>query len=256
MYSKGIENIINITKLNKSRKECNVKVKMLSSNARQKMISTIKANIKTLSTLKKEGYQKPGKLKFKSQKNVIEYKHPTNDIVIKWDKKNRVKIPGVGLVRVRGLHQFFGSSGIEIANARLIRRADGYFIQFITFWPKEYRYSKVKKAEIIGVDLGCANTVTFSNGEKIDVNFGETERLKRLQKRISRKKKCETRRKKRSKSYYRERAKLQKEYQKLTNKKQHAANQIIGELRKYAHVVSQDDPIHDWHQNGHGRAVQ
>lgn len=83
VYADGTEKITEITKLNKHHEECNVTIRVLSSNARQKMISNIKANIKTLNTLKKEGYQKPGKLKFKSEKNTVDYKSPKNDVIIK-----------------------------------------------------------------------------------------------------------------------------------------------------------------------------
>lgn len=68
---------------------------------------------------------------------------------------------------------------------------------------------------------------------------GETERLKRLQKQLARQKKG-------SNNRYKTKKLLQREYQKMTNRKTDAANKIVAELLQHEKVYMQDEQINNW----------
>ena len=49
---------------------------------------------------------------------------------------------------------------------------------------------------------------------------------------------------------------MEKEYQKLTNRKNDPANKTITRFCEYETNVIQDEQLHSWHKGGHGKAVQ
>lgn len=76
--------------------------------------------------------------------------------------------------------------------------------------------------------------VTTSEGEKLDATIGESDRLKRLQRKLSRQVKGSNNRRKTIKL-------IQREYQKLSNKKRDQANKIVHKLKQYSCIVMQDE---------------
>lgn len=46
------------------------------------------------------------------------------------------------------------------------------------------------------------------------------------------------------------------EYQKISNKKDDAANKIVHEFTQHSLVVIQDEQLRNWQKNGHGKAIQ
>ena len=162
----------------------------------------------------------------------------------------RVIIAGTGRkgIIVNGLNQFINIDGIEICNARLIKRGDGIFIQFVTYQPKNNNIKKTN-GKTLGIDFGCSTSFTTSEGEKIDVKIQESERLKKCQRRMAKKKKG-------SKNWQRQLKIIQKEYQKQTNRKNDIANKIISKLKEYDTIVIQDEQLQNWQKNGHGKAIQ
>ena len=145
------------------------------------------------------------------------------------------------------MKQFFNQPGIEIANAKLLNMPDGYYIAVTTFQNKGGENKKYKSP--IGIDMGIKTSITTSEGKKYKVFVGETERLKKLQRHIAK-------RKKGSSNRYRMRKLLRKEYQKLENKKRDAANKIIHELLEHEKVYMQDENLKGWHKGLFGRTVQ
>ena len=77
----------------------------------------------------------------------------------------------------------------------------------------------------------------------------ESERLKKCQRLIAR-------RKKGSNNIYKARKLLRKAYQRLNNKKHDAANKIVHELLEHEHVYMQDENLKGWHKGLFGRTVQ
>ena len=81
----------------------------------------------------------------------------------------------------------------------------------------------------IGIDMGIKTTITTSDGRKYKVLIEVSERLKKCQRLIAR-------RKKGSSNRYRAVKLLRKAYQKLSNKKRDSANKIVHELLEHERV--------------------
>ena len=91
--------------------------------------------------------------------------------------------------------------------------------------------------------MGCSTTLTLSNGKKFKVSIEETERLKKLQKKLSKSKKG-------SNNRYKLKLKIQKEYNHITNKRNDAANKVVHKLlNDFEIIVIQDEQINKWKKN-------
>ena len=97
--------------------------------------------------------------------------------------------------------------------------------------------------------MGIKTTITTSDGRKIKVSIVETERVKKCQKALSKKKKGSSNRYKAVKS-------LRKAYQKLVSVKRDTANKIVHELLEHERVYMQDENLRGWHKGLFGRTVQ
>ena len=234
--------------LNKDKEYVTFPLKYITSSLKNSVHQQICSSIKTISTLKKKGIQKSGgRLKYISDYKSLNFIQ--NGITHKIKNSHKVKLQGVSKdIRVNGLEQFINEDGIEIANLKLLNTPRGYYMAITTFIDK-CKLSFNKTEEEIGIDFGCSNTLNLSNGEKINVKIEETERLKRLQRKLTKKTKC-------SNNYYKTKLLLNKEYQKLTNKKNDVSNKIVGSLKKHKRIVIQDEQLQNWHKGGHGKSVQ
>ena len=233
-----------ITKKDAEMNDIEVKINYLSASSRQCLVQRMLSNIKTLHSLKAKGIQKPGKLKFSKEETIIDLKQYGNSHTIVSSKK--VKIVGFGKLPVNGLNQFINISQIEFTNARLIHKPTGYYIQFVVFIPKQ---NKEKINQTIGIDFGCETSFTLSNGEKISAKVPESERLKKLQRKLSRKNKG-------SKNWQKNVLLIKKEYQSLTNKKNDLSNKIVAKFLEYETIVIQDEQLTNWQKSNHGKAIQ
>ena len=247
--SKFNTKITEITKKDKDMNDVPVEITTLPAQSRQCIISRMLENLKTMAVLRKRGYQKQGKLKFSKEETAIDYKQ--FGISHKITNKKRVRLAGIkGELFVNGLEQFYNITGVEVANARLLHRATGYFVQFVCFLPKqETQDPSNKEKKTVGVDFGCSTAFTLSTGEKISASVPESERLKKLQRDFARKQKG-------SKNRERAGLKVRKEYQKITNRKNDMANKIVHNLTKNNTVVIQDEQLAAWHNGNHSKAVQ
>ena len=230
-----------IIKLDKNGHEVSYTLKNLPSHFKQTIHMRMISNEKTIRTLVKKGLQKHGSLKFKSELSCI----PLKGIDWKFKSARKIWIMGIkGQILIRGVEQIPANS--EFANANLLKRADGYFLKVTTYQNKKERENNGKE---IGLDLGVKTSITTSEGEKIDLHVEESDRLKRLQRELSRRIKGSNNRWKTVK-------KLQKAYQKQTNKKQDKANKIVHKLKAYSRIYMQDENITGWHRGMFGKKVQ
>ena len=219
----------------------------------QGMKSKVGDDLSSLKEKKKKGY-KVGKLKFKSSCNSIPLKQFGNTHRIK--SLSKVGIVGIkGNFRVHGLEQFADNPNSEIANAKLLKKPDGYYIHWTVYIFKNKLPVIQKSDEVIGVDFGCGTSFTFSDGHKEDFKLKEPDCLKKLQKSLSRKKRYE-KDKKHSNRYRSVQRKLERAYQHLANIKNDKANKLCHKLQTYKQVVIQDENLRGWHKGGHGKAVQ
>lgn len=237
-----------VSVLNKDKEREEKKLQYLSSSLKASIHEQICSSIKTISTLKKRGYQKSGgRLKYKSEYNSLNYKQLGVTHQIKGD--NRIKLQGIKKpLIVRGLKQFIHEDGIEIANIRLLNTPSGYYIAVTTFIDKDKISIEKPHLEPIGIDFGCQDSFTFSNGEKVDVKIEESERMKRCQRKLARQNRG-------SNNYNKTKRIIGKEYQKLVNRRNDAANKLVAKLKKHKLIVIQDEQLQNWAKSNHGKVI-
>ena len=141
---------------------------------------------------------KKGYPKFKKNCRSVEYKTTgwkldlnTRKAITFTDKNN------IGRVRLVGTYDLHFYPIELIKRVRLIRRADGYYCQFILSVDMKIDTSPANS--VIGLDVGLESFYTDQNGQKNDnprfLRKGE-KKLKKLQRRLSRKKKGSSNRRK------------------------------------------------------------
>ena len=235
-----------IRKLDKDQNELSEDLRRLSSQEKQAIVSRMISNEKAIKSLVKNGFQNHGQLQFKSELECIPLKQYGNTYVFK--SFNKVRIAGIsGTVLVKTGNQL--QIADELANANLVRKPDGYYLKVTAFINKENWKSIQTNGKEIGLDFGIKTSITTSEGEKLDVSIQESDRLKKLQRQMFRRVKGSKNRNKTVKL-------IQREYQKLSNKKQDKANKIVSKLKKYDRIYIQDEQISGWHKGLFGKQVQ
>jgi putative transposase len=253
LYNWIVANTDRVNISTKEIKEVDVKVgdefekreiKYLGSQLKQAVQDRVKNSLKTLKALKENGH-KVGRLKFKKSISSINLKQYKVSFDIDF-KKNKVRIQGLGWFRVLGLHQILQDH--EIANAQLVKKSSGYYVYLTCYVKKEY-FERDKIGDAIGIDFGVANKLTLSNGLTVNFEIKESKRLKKLQKELARKKKG-------SKNWIKTQKKIQREHERLINKRKEIHNKLLALLRHYGTVIYQDDSIKSWHEGWFGSQVQ
>ena len=121
----------------------------IGSQLKQSVYADLKSSIKALSKLKKKGV-KVGRLKFKSEIGAVSLKQ--YGTTYKFHNDHLVKIQNIhGLVRVNGLDQI--KDNVDFANAKLLNRADGYYLAVTTY--TERKPCTDRPRADVGIDMGC-----------------------------------------------------------------------------------------------------
>ena len=231
-------NIKSVDHYDKDKNLVNSKLKVLSGQQKQAILTRMNQNEKTIATLVKNKKQTHGNLQFKSELTCIPLKQ--YGTTYKFKTFNKVKIQGIhGDVLVRTGNQL--QIADELANANLVKKPDGYYLVVTCFINKENWKVQQTNGKELGLDFGIKTNITTSEGKKIDVSVEESERLKMLQKKLQRQKKG-------SNNRYNTIQKLRREYQYLSNVKKDKANKIVHELKQYSTIVIQDEQLKKWHQ--------
>ena len=238
IYHFDYKNLSKITHKDKNRNDIETDIQYIGSSVKQSIIQDVINQIKGLSTLKKKGH-KVGKIKYKTEYNSINLKQYGNTHSI---RGNKFKIQGIKkLIRVRGLDQLSKYNNIDYANAKLLYDGIDYYIVLTCFIDKE---EKQYKNDIVGIDMGVSTSLTLSDGTKYDISIGESEKLKRLQVKLSKQKKG-------SNNRYKTIKKIRKEYIHINNKKNDISNKIVHSiLNDNKIIVIQDEQINEWRQDG------
>ena len=231
----------------KNRNSVKSEVKYLSAAQKQAILARMVSNQMTIIQLVKKGHQKFGNLQFKSELNCIPLKQYGQTYSFK--SENKVKIQGIhGKVLVRGTHQLANVD--EYANANLVKKPDGYYLQVTCYIDKNKIEHVKNNGREIGLDFGIKTNITTSYGDKLDVSVEESEQLKKLQEKLAKQVKGSNRRYKTIKA-------IRRQYQKLTNKKKDKVNKLVHMFKQYKCVVIQDEQIASWHkQTGMSNVVQ
>lgn len=221
-------------------------LKFLPAKYKSSVYEVLKNSVKALSSIKKKG-KKVGKLKFKSQYNSIDLNQYNN--THKMISNKRIKIAGIKQhLKVFGLDQI--KPEYEIANAKLVKKASGYYVKLTCFeFIKESTFSNEVKPDV-GLDFGIKDSIITSDGKKFKVSIEESERLKKLQRKFAKAKKG-------SNNWYKLKLQVQKEYERITNRRNDAGNKIVNFLlTNYSTVYFQDEMLKAWHHGRFGKQVQ
>ena len=237
--------ITEVIHFDKDKNKLTTKLENLSSQQKQAIVQRMISNEKTIRSLIRNKFQNHGQLNFKSELNCIPLKQYGNSYVFK--SFNKVRISGIsGKLLVRTGNQL--KIVDELANTNLIKKPDGYYLK-VTAYINKKNYKQIEtNGKEIGLDFGIKTNITTSEGQKLDVSVEESDRLKKLQHELFRKVKG-------SNNRYKTIKKIQREYQKLSNKKQDKANKIVSKLKRYETIVIQDEQISNWHTS-YGKTVQ
>jgi putative transposase len=221
------------------------KLSILPGQSKQSIKSKMFSNIKALSSLKKKG-KKVGKLKFKSFLHSIPLVQHGMTYKIDFNT-SRVKIQNIKQkLKVSGLSQI--PKNIELANASLIKRCSDFYLHITTFSNK---IEKFITETSVGIDFGCSTQLTLSNGIKIEYQVPISKRLKRLDRKITKKNR------KKSNNKFKDQIKREKEYNKLNNKKKDIRNKIVHVLtNNFKYICFQDENLKEWQSGNHGKKIQ
>ena len=226
-----------ITKFDKDKNVVPINITHLGTSMMQSIIDQIKISLKSLKALKSAGYN-IGALRFKSEYNCIPLKQYNNTHKIEGSK---IKIQGLkSPIRVRGLKQLSKFEDLEYANANLLFDGIDYYIALTTYIDRDKVPTHKPTNKEIGIDFGCINALTLSDSTKIDISIKESERLKRLQRKLERQVKGSNNRNKTKLA-------IRKEYNHINNKKNDIANKVVHKLlTDFDLIVAQDDQLNEW----------
>jgi putative transposase len=173
-------------------------VKDLNSHATQVGVERAYSSIaRFYDNCKKQIPGKKGYPKFKKNNRSVEYKtsgwklSQTRKQITFTDKK------GIGKLKLKGTWDLNFYPLDQIKRVRLVRRADGYYVQFLV--SVDTKVDTQPTGKTIGLDVGLKEFYTDSNGHsESNPRFYRTgeKRLKFRQRRVSRKKKGSINRKK------------------------------------------------------------
>lgn len=217
--------------------------RFIGSQMKQSVVTQIHNDLRGLAASKSRG-RVVGKLKFVSEVNSIDLKqHKTTYNIFPDTKRARIqKVPG--RVRVHGVTQL---EGYELANAKLVRKPSGYYLYVTCF--KQIQPEVFVDEGFLGIDFGISKNLTLSNGETFKVYVEETERLKKLQRKLSRQHKG-------SNSYQKTVHKIRRQYELIDNRKNDLANKIVTYILSEAEFIFiQDEMLYSW-KTRFGKTVQ
>ena len=221
----------------------------LSSQMKQSVVDSVKTDVYNLSKAKKAGL-KVGRLQFKKEYNEINLKQFGNTYKIK--SHNKISVQNIGVLVVNGLEQI-NLDEVEFANAKLIKKPSGYYIN-ITIYSKKQSKPEIEK-EVIGLDMGIKDQLTFSNGVKVNFYLEESEQLKGLMRKLNRQTKG-------SNQYKQTLARVKRIYEHYNNKKNDVVNKLNSILSQNYIICFQDELLNQWKQKkskrrfSFGRKVQ
>ena len=208
-------------------------IKNLSAQMKQSIVDSTKTNVSNLSKAKRKGL-KVGRLQFKKECNEINLKQFGQTYAIKG--KNKIRVQNIGILVVNGLEQI-NLDEVEFANAKLIQKPSGFYINLTVYSNKQQEISTEK--EVIGLDMGIKDQLTFSNGVKVNFYVEESERLKGLMRKLSHQHKG-------SNHYKRTLNRIKRIYEHLNNKKNDVVNKLNSVLNKNYIVCFQDELLNQW----------
>ena len=220
-------------------------LQVLGGQLAQAVITELKQNLASLKALKKNG-RRVGKLKFAREVTSINLAQFSGGRTSGTHKINRangtIKVANIrGWMKASGLHQLDAVD--EIANAKIVSRPDGYFLLVTTYTHPRPNLGRATQdfqpGTEVGIDMGVKTHVTLSNGRKFDAMFEETDRLRRLRRKLARQTKG-------SANYRKTKHQICRESARVTRRREDCANKFVHELLRNERVYLQDENISSW----------
>ena len=208
-------------------------IKNLSAQMKQSVVDSVKTDVCNLSKAKKAGY-KVGRLQFKKECNEINLKQFRKTYKIK--SHNKISVQNIGVLTVNGLEQI-NIDEVEFANAKLIKKPSGFYIHLTVYTKKQPAILTEK--EILGLDMGIKDQLTFSNGVKVNFYLEESEQLKGLMRKLNRQTKG-------SNQYKQTLNRIKRIYEHQSNKKNDVVNKLISVLKTNYIICFQDELLSQW----------
>ena len=208
-------------------------IKCLSSQMKQSVVDSVKQNIFSLSKAKNKGL-KVGRLRFKKECNEINLQQ--FGITYRIKSHNKISVQNIGVLVVNGLEQI-NLDEVEFANAKLIKKPSGFYIH-LTVYTKKQSQPETSK-EVLGLDMGIKDQLTFSNGVKLDFYLEESEQLKGLMRKLSRQHKG-------SNQYKQTLSRIKKIFEHMDNKKSDVVNKLNYVLKRNYIICFQDELLNSW----------
>ena len=205
----------------------------LSSQMKQSVVGSVKQDVSNLSKAKKAGL-KVGRLQFKHECNEINLKQFGNTYKIK--SHNKISVQNIGVLVVNGLEQI-NLDEVEFANAKLIKKPSGFYIH-LTVYTKKKSQPETSK-EVLGLDMGIKDQLTFSNGVKVNFYLEESEQLKGLMRKLNRQTKG-------SNQYKQTLNRIKRIFEHMDNKKSDVANKLNSVLKQNYIICFQDELLNSW----------
>lgn len=238
--------VTNIWKLDRDKNRVSVRLSVLPAKIRQNVHRGIMDSIKALSAAKNRG-RTVGKLKFKSEISSISFDNQSFSVF----PEGYVKLLGFGkqLIKCFGVKQF--EDIVKFRNAILIKKPQGYYLKVCVLKEiEEYQFS----SKNVGIDMGIKDCITLSTGEKFNCKLEETHRLKKLSRKYNRMVYTNSRRTNNSQKV---RNQLNREYEKLVNKRNDFANKLLHYIDTFDHIAFQDEQIAGWRNlKGNRKTIQ
>ena len=208
-------------------------IKNLSSQMKQSVVDSVKADVSNLSKAKKKGL-KVGKLQYKHECNEINLKQFGKTYKIK--SNNKVHVQTIGVLVVNGLEQI-NLDEVEFANAKLIKKPSGFYIHLTVYTKKKFQPETSK--EVLGLDMGIKDQLTFSNGIKVNFYLEESEQLKGLMRKLNRQVKGPN-------QYKQTLNRVKKIFEHQNNKKNDVVNKLNYVLKQNYIICFQDELLNLW----------
>lgn len=169
--------------------------------------------------------------RFKSKKNPVQSyttKHVNNNIAI---IDNKIKLPKLGLVRFAKSREVEG----RIINATIRRNPSGkHFVSILV----ETKIDKLPKTNsTVGMDVGLIDFAVLSNGKK----YGNPRPLRNLENKLVKAQRILSRRKKGSSNWNKQRVKVARIHEKISNTRLDYLHKVSTEIIKNHDIIGIED---------------
>ena len=162
-----------------------------------------------------------------------------------YKESNKIKLPKLGLVNIRGYRNLSKIEG-KIINATIEKESTGkYYVCVVVELPNVI-VEKQQLNSIVGIDLGIKDLVVTSDGEK----YSNPKELRKREKQLKRLQRKLFRQVKRSKNYNKTKIKIARIHSKIKNSRKHNIIKIVNKIvKEYDCIVSEKLKVKEMSQN-------